>query len=106
MDRMEEQLKRALERRDPSPDFSARVMARITEQKGALPWWRAWLAPTPTWRTATAGALAVLLLSGAGVGYYEYEQRQRALAARDQLLQALQITSTHLNRVSRMVHQQ
>lgn len=106
MDRMEEQLKRALERRDPSPDFSARVVARIAEQKSAPPWWRVWLAPTPTvWRTATAGALALTLLAGAGIGYRQYEERQRALAARDQLIQALQITSAHLNRIDRMVRQ-
>lgn len=99
MDRMEEKLKQALQRRDPSPDFSARVMARIAEEKerrAESPWWRTWLTP--------AAALALLLLV-AGAGYHQHTQRQRALEARDQLLQALQITGTKLNHVSRMVQQ-
>jgi len=106
MDRMEEKLKQALQRRDPSPDFSARVMARIAEEKTRReqPWWRIWFAPS--WRMAMTGGLACLLLVGAGVGYREYRERQRALEARDQILQALQITGTQLNRVNRMVHQQ
>ena len=105
MDRMEEQLKQALGRRDPSPDFSARVMARIADEKTRReqPWWQIWFAPGR--RMVLAGSLAVLMLA-AGLGYREHVQRQRALEARDQILQALQITGTQLNRVNRMVHQQ
>jgi anti-sigma factor RsiW len=106
MHRMEEQLKQALERRDPSPDFPARVMARIAQERARReqPWWRTWFAPG--WRMAMAGSLAAVLMIGAGLGYREHVRRQRALEARDQILQALQITGAQLNRVSRMVHQQ
>lgn len=105
MDHMEEKLKQALQRRDPSPDFSARVMARIAEEKTRReqPWWQIWFAPGR--RLALAGGMAVLMLA-AGLGYREHVQRQRALEARDQILQALQITGTKLNHVNRMVHTQ
>ena len=106
MDHLEKQLKQALERRDPSPDFAARVMARIAGQKQQREqaWWRVW--PSPVWRAALAGGLACLLVAGAGLGYREHLERQRARQARDQILQALQVTGTQLSRVSRMVHQQ
>ncbi len=99
MDRMEEKLKQALQQRDPSPDFSARVMAKIAAEKERKEssWWRTWLIP--------AGALALLLIA-VGAGYRQHVQQQRALEARNQIMQALQITGTQLNRVNRMVHQQ
>ena len=43
MTEFEDQLRRALERKDPSADFAARVMARATQPKRPLAWvnWRA-----------------------------------------------------------------
>lgn len=116
MDHLEKQLKQALERRGPSSDFTARVMAQIAHEKqrrAESPWWQPLLDSgvlgriwAPAWQMAMAGTLAVVLLAGAGLGYREYAQRQRALAARDQIMQALQITGTALNRVSHKVHRQ
>ena len=115
MDHLERQLKQALEGREPSSDFTARVMAQIADEKrrrADLRWWQtfdsSWLGGiwAPAWRMAAAGALGMVLLAAAGLGYREYIQRQQALAARDQILQALQITGTTLNRVSHKVHRQ
>jgi len=93
----EDQLRRALERKDPSADFAARVVARATQPKRPLAWvsWRSW---------AAAGIAASLCLGALGL---EVEHRrkveQEGLAARDQLLQAMRITSVKLQRIHKRV---
>lgn len=104
MDRLEEQLKQALGREDPPPGFSARVLARIAAGKNRRPaagWWRG-LFGYPAWRVALAGALLCPVLLGAMV-YMQHRQRVRGQAARDQLLLALHITRSELNRVRQVV---
>lgn len=111
MDRLEEQLKQALGREDPPPGFSARVLARIAagkKQQPAMDWWsRFSVYPVwgyPAWRVALAGALLCPILLGAMV-YMQHRERVRGQAARDQLLLALRITSSELNRVRQVVVQ-
>ena len=66
MTEFEDQLRRALERKEPSVDFAARVMARATESKRPRPWanWRSW---------AAAGIAASLCLGALGI---EMEHRR------------------------------
>lgn len=96
----EDQLKRALERREPSADFTARVMARAIQPKrplAPLGWmnWRSW---------AAAGIAAGLCLGALGI---EVEHRQKVQregeAARAQLIQAMHITSTKLRQIHKRV---
>jgi hypothetical protein len=93
----EDQLRRALERKDPSADFTARVMARATKPKRPLAWvnWRSW---------AAAGIAASLCLGALGL---ELEHRrkieQQGQAARNQLIQAMHITSAKLQRIHKRV---
>jgi hypothetical protein len=93
----EDQLRRALERKDPSADFAARVMARATQTKKPLAWvnWRSWTA---------VGIAASLCLGALGL---ELEHRRRieqdGLAARAQLIQAMHITSAKLRRIHKRV---
>jgi hypothetical protein len=93
----EDQLRRALERKDPSVDFAARVMARATQAKRPLPWvnWRSW---------AAAGIAASLCLGALGL---ELEHRnkvqQQGQEARAQLIQAMHITSAKLQRIHKRV---
>ena len=89
----EDQLRRALERRDPSPDFAARVVAqaRKSGRSGAFPHWRPW---------AAAAVAASFLLGGLGI---DFHREREGMAARDQLLQAMQITSSKLQRIQKRV---
>ncbi len=93
----EDQLRRALERKDPSADFAARVMARATQTKKPLAWvnWRSWTA---------VGIAASLFLGALGL---EVEHRRKVehegQAARAQLIQAMHITSAKLRRIHKRV---
>ena len=93
----EDQLRRALERKEPSANFAARVVTQATAAEK-----RSW--PTD-WRSWPAAAVATsVLLGGLGV---ELERRERVRhegeGARAQLVQAMQITSTKLNQIQRKV---
>ncbi|HEY3767216.1 MAG TPA: hypothetical protein VGN44_00960 [Candidatus Angelobacter sp.] len=121
----EDDLKKALERKDPGAGFTQRVMARVNQAKaeGAKPatsparpkktngallgWWKL----RPAWSFAV---VAILLLSF-GLGGYQYSeyrhredikiaaenQRQlkEAEKARDQAIMALEIARSKLNHV-------
>ena len=112
MDHLEEQLKKALGKEDPPPGFSARVLARIAGRKKQQPatHWGSRFFPYPAWRVALAGGLACLILLGGmmlmgGVARRQRQERERmrAEAAKNQLLLALRITSSELNRVRQVV---
>jgi hypothetical protein len=91
---LEQELRRALRPVDPSPEFSARLLARLASVRGtARALRRPWLRPM-------ALAASVLLISGLGVVEYQQQQRQRAHA---QLLEALSITSRSLDRAYQAV---
>src|SRR5437868_12637212 len=68
MSRLDEELKVAFQRREPSANFAARVLARLDEAPARLAppslWQRlaSWFA-IPAWRFAAAGAMALLLLA-------------------------------------------
>lgn len=119
----EDDLRQALQRKDPGPGFTQRVMARIvqtketnsrTEQRKRLTW-RGW-----TWklRPALIGALAaVLLVIGGGLGYQEYERIQekrleaqkledrKAREAEEKVILALRITNAKLNHIFKRVNE-
>jgi hypothetical protein len=113
----EDDLKRALRRKDPGPGFTQRVMARVNrmqeaqgdgqrpknQRQGSAWIWRL--------RPVLAGALAAVLLVAGGLGYQQYErvqdkrradERNRALA-KQQMMLALKITNAKLNHVFRRV---
>ena len=105
MENLDNQLKRSLIRKDPPPNFTAKVMARI-QAREAKPEPGGWFLLLHGQRAAMAAGMACLMLvGGAGAAYHQYQldQQRRAEAARDQLVQALQITSVQLNRVSRVL---
>jgi hypothetical protein len=105
MENLDKQLKRALTQKDPPPEFTAKVMARI-RAKEAEPKAGWWLLFVHGHRAALAfGTACLILVSGAGAAYHQHqvEQQRRAEAARDQLMQALRITSVQLNRVGRVL---
>jgi hypothetical protein len=115
----EDDLRAALERKEPGAGFTQRVMARISqaeanpatvpqERKGFFAgWWK--LKPRPALAVAMA---AVLLAIGAWIGYQQYQRRvqdaqrekQREEIAAKQAILALRITSAKLNHVFQKVN--
>ncbi len=119
----EDDLRAALKRKDPGPEFTQRVMSRLNEdarKPAASPQARGLLAWLPTFRFApalTASAIAVMLLVGAWVGYSSYQEHERvalqvelqresdAKRAEQQAILALRISSEKLNHVFRKVNE-
>ena len=97
MNEMDEQLKRALGRCDPSAGFADRVLVRLAGQNSHTPArrrpWNLW--PTARW----AAAMAALLLLASGIAYRIHERRdeeREAKAAKQQVMLALRITGSKL----------
>jgi len=111
---LEKELKRSLRREDASPDFNARVMARIAaaadgaarkQARAENRWWRRLLEffRPPEMKWALAGAAALLLVF-AVIGVQRYRVQQRAAAelaegerAKAEVMLALKIASAKLN---------
>jgi hypothetical protein len=117
----EDDLRNALRRKDPGPEFTRRVMARISQgdaerqaqnRKGRFSWLQAmWLHPVPAF-----AAFVLILLAGAWIGYQRYQthqwkaqvrkqQQERAeQRAKDETILALRITTAKLNHVFQKVN--
>jgi|GraSoiStandDraft_15_1057317.scaffolds.fasta_scaffold1311732_2 hypothetical protein len=87
MDWLEEELKNALARKEPSSDFDARVRA------AARPSPRVVTLTTRRW--IAAAAAVVVVLAGGGEGY----RRHQGQAAKEQVMLAMRITGAKLSRV-------
>lgn len=102
MNQFEDELKRALARRQPSEDFSARVLAAArseAKQNDRRRDWRAWFRwrRGPFWAFAVVAAM-LLLLTGDAV----YQHRTRIVKgqeAKRQLLLAMRIAGKELQQV-------
>jgi hypothetical protein len=124
MSRLEDELRLALRREEPSADFTDRVMARIADlpatQKQEKPresiGWLKRLTEffqPPRMKWALAGAMAVtLLVAGFGLYSYRQQQRQRALdeiaegeRAKEQVILAMRIASAKLNMAQKKVRE-
>jgi hypothetical protein len=95
----EDDLRNALQRKQPRDGFAARVLARLDEAPPAprVPWY--------AWRAALA--LLCLLVFAAAAWRYQQIRRERlqAEAARDQLMLALELTAGKLKSArARIVH--
>jgi len=84
MDWLEDELKEALRRKEPSPDFEARVTAAAGRRRPVI--------AMPPWLAAAA---ALLVITGAGAGY-RYHQGQ---VAKEQVMLAMRLAGSKLNRV-------
>lgn len=92
----EDQLRAALQRVDPEPDFAQRVMARVQSEP------RRFFSKTLRWPMA---ALAASVLFGVVVVHEWQMQREReGLEARKQLIEALRMTSEKLDIAYRVVN--
>ena len=123
MNRFDDELRRAFNREEPSPDFTDRVMARVAElQKQEKPregaGWLRRLAeffqpPQMKWmKWAMAGAMAiVLVIAGFGV-HHRRESERRRLAeitegerAKEQVMLAMRIVSAKLKVAQKKVNE-
>jgi hypothetical protein len=120
MSRFDDELKRALHREEPGPDFTDRVMSRVAglqkreksrEKTGRLRRFAEFFQPHRM-KWAAAGAMAILLLI-AGLGVHRRrENERRRLAeiaegqrAKEQVLLAMRIASEKLNIAKKKVHE-
>ena len=93
----EEELKRALVRREPSADFTQRVLAKVaavSEPRQAKPW---------LWRFAAVAA-AVLAMAG-GTVYQQHEHDLRGESAKRKLLLAMRIAGSKLQQAQQRVQE-
>jgi hypothetical protein len=119
MNRLEDELKSALRREQPSADFADRVMARIArlpakqEKERKHTAWLKRLAgffQPPQLKWAMAGAMACLLVF-AGVGLKQNRERRRAIEiaegekAKEQVMLAMRIASAKLNVAQKKVQE-
>lgn len=108
----EDDLKNALRRKDPGPDFTQRVMTQVSERGKKVPaetsrGWFAWvgaLRPRLT-MTAVAAALAVAVASWVGYEKYQEARMEQAREAEQRAIFALKITSAKLNHVLKRVNE-
>lgn len=115
----EDELRSALKREDPGPEFTRRLMERVNQAEQEAPVakparsWPDWLTALRL-RPALTGAVATfVVLAGGGLGYMRHVQIERhrqhdlALAkeAEQQAILALRITNAKLNRVFQRVRE-
>jgi hypothetical protein len=110
----EDDLRSALKREDPGPEFTQRVMARVAQQEKAVRapgrdrgGWFAWLRPLRLHPAMAAVAAALVLAVATWMGYQRYQAIQvaRAREAEQQAILALRITNAKLNHVFQRVKQ-
>ena len=120
----EDDLRAALQRKDPGPEFTQRMMVRLEQQKMAntakakteQAGWRSWFAGAG-WRPMMAGALAaVIFVVVAWMSIERYERytaqlrnqkiQEQVIAqqAEEQAMRALRITSAKLTHVFQKVN--
>lgn len=83
----EEELRKAMVRREPAPDFTARVLAQCRPKPSK------WAA---IWQRLLPVAAAFLLIAG-GTVYQQHQREMRGVAAKRQLLLAMHIAGWKLH---------
>ena len=98
---LENELRKALEHREPPPGFAEQVLARIEPAATPKPRWREALFAFFRWPRLgwTAALVAVCLLVTLGAAHYHRAQRERVAgeAAKKQVIEALHLASRKLN---------
>lgn len=92
----EDELRKALARHEPGPDFTHKILAQIQEQERprAFNWFFSW---------RFASLVATLLLVVFGLFYRHQERVERGEAAKQQLLLAIRIAGSELHQAQARV---
>jgi hypothetical protein len=93
---IEESLRRALQAQEPGSDFTSRVLAEVSAHVRVVPHRRAWGLP--------AALAASLVTAAIGLGIVQQQHEAERLSSARQLAIALEITSSQLNQVQRMLN--
>jgi hypothetical protein len=96
----EEELKRALARREPSADFTQRVLTKVAAAPEKAGTWQ-WFDAVRAWRLAAVAA-AVLAVAG-GTVYEQHERELRGEEAKRKLLVAMRIAGSKLQEAQERV---
>jgi hypothetical protein len=103
---LDDELKKALRRKEPSHDFESRVMRRVRSiPLSSTHWWEKAISSFRPlhWRWA---AVAAMVCFGVWLGVAQYQKREVRLQgerAKEQVMLALHIASTKLNYAQRAV---
>jgi type VI protein secretion system component VasF len=93
MDWLEDELRQALRRQEPSPDFEARVTQKVTSTvRGQVAARHRPVLMMPRWLAAAA---AVVVIAGAGAGYRHHQGQ----VAKEQVMLAMRLAGSQLNRI-------
>lgn len=87
MNDMEQKFRNHLARVPAPPGFAERVAARVERRKSVF--------HVPGW---LAIAAALLIMASLGIGIYEHRRASQAEEAKEQLIRALEITASTLER--------
>jgi hypothetical protein len=106
---LENELRKALERREPPDGFAERILAQLEPTPNPKRGWREALISLvrlPELRWAAVGAVACLMLTLGALNYRRVQQeRAEGEAAKAQVMQALRIASKKLNVTWRKVQE-
>lgn len=103
MNDLEEQLRRALARREPSADFTQRVLnAAVIEQPRERRWNR-WFRSKWDATLRFAPVMVALVLAAGGAFYQQHERLEQGVAAKQQLLIAMRIAGEKLHSAQQQV---
>jgi hypothetical protein len=107
MSNLEQDLKAALERIDPSPEFTGRVLARLNGQSSPrVAWWDmlSVLLRPPRIQWVALSVILSVMIPFAGIQYRnERRQRTEGEKAKQQLVFAVHIAGNKLHRVQQKV---
>jgi hypothetical protein len=103
----EHELRIALARRQPSEDFTSRLLARLAEEAvPADPWWRNLFRWPSRQAPAFAMICTLIVLTCGTLLYRQHEERAlQGERAKEQVLLALRITGQKLHATRRQVHE-
>ncbi|HLK65192.1 MAG TPA: hypothetical protein VKU19_17245 [Bryobacteraceae bacterium] len=99
---LEKELSQALRRKEPSPDFAARVAARVAAQAApvVMPVTKPRVFAVPRWLPVAAAVLVVI----GGVGEAAW-RRHQGMVAKEQVMLAMRITAGKLNHIQTHVRE-
>ncbi len=99
MSSFEDELRKAMERREPGENFTARILAGVKQEESRKA--RSWRTPfwQLTWQASyarIAWAAALLLILAGLIGYRQQVRAAEGRAAKEQLLAAMHIAGAQL----------